>query len=118
MRKPISICLQIILVSAPGVPVFAGAQVSSTKTRTAGEPAVIPYAVSTVRETKGLAFPFAEYGSGVGALTARNISLRTLMGYAYSVQEKRILGGLYGRTRSASISRLSPTKLTTLFPML
>ena len=84
----------LLALSAPGVLPVAGAQINPTKTPVAGDPAVIPYAVSTVRESKGSARPcppFPEYYGSVRAFTATCAPLTTLIGYAYGLQEKRIV---------------------------
>ena len=76
-------------------PVLFG-QGNATKAPAAGDTAVIPYAVSTVRASAGPPHPrlqFPAFGGSFRSFSATYISLRTLVGYAYGLQDRRIVGG-------------------------
>lgn len=58
--------------------------------------AVMPYAVSTVRDSKGPMmpkWPVATFGGSFRLFNAQYITLRHLIGYAYGLQGNRIAGG-------------------------
>jgi uncharacterized protein (TIGR03435 family) len=90
----------LLALFATGVLPYAEAQVNPNKAPAAAIPAVIPYAVSTVRENKGaplvhVGMPIPRQGIGidVGKLTIWYQTLRRSIGFAYSLQDRRILGG-------------------------
>jgi uncharacterized protein (TIGR03435 family) len=98
-RRPARIRPEILVLFAlfmPGILICAGAQVGPTKTPASGDRSVVPYAVSTVRASKDPSssrLPSPEYAGNIRIFGARYVTLRTLAGYAYGMQERRILGG-------------------------